>query len=178
VRREVLDRLGGFRVNRDRFPIDVEDWELWVRIAADHRVAAVPQVLVHHRRHGANSSADPRSLAAAYRHFLDTVFADVAPERLALLPVATARTEVQLAWHCLSDDRDAAAALGYRRSAARHAPELRRSVEYWRLGLAATALRVAGERGFSLVRDANGHLRRALGRVRTGRLGREGSFSP
>jgi glycosyltransferase involved in cell wall biosynthesis len=29
----VLERLGGFEVNRDRFPVDVEDWELWIRIA-------------------------------------------------------------------------------------------------------------------------------------------------
>ena len=34
VPRAVLVDLGGFAVNRDRFPIDVEDWELWVRIAA------------------------------------------------------------------------------------------------------------------------------------------------
>ncbi|HMV74296.1 MAG TPA: glycosyltransferase, partial [Microthrixaceae bacterium] len=39
VRRTVFDDVGVFAVNRDRFPIDVEDWEMWVRIAASHQVA-------------------------------------------------------------------------------------------------------------------------------------------
>lgn len=178
VRRSVLDEVGGFTVNRDRFPIDVEDWDLWVRIAADHRVAVVSEVLVHHRRHGGNSSANPESLDAAYRFFLDNVFRDVPPERAALRPVATARTELLLGWHSLVDRRDPAAALGYRRSAARHCPDVTRSTEYWRLGAAARALSVTGERGFDAVRAANSAARRLLGRIPLDRLRREGSFTP
>lgn len=178
VPRRVLEELGGFEVNRDRFPIDVEDWELWVRIARHHRVAAVPEVLVHHRRHDANSSSNPESLDAAYRHFLDVAFRDVGPERAALRPVATARTEVLLAWHSLADNRDARSAMGYRRSARRHHPPVRRSPDYWRVGAAALALEVAGDRGFRTVRDANTVLRRLLGRLPLDRLRREGSFTP
>ena len=96
VPRAVLVDLGGFEVNRDRFPIDVEDWELWVRIAAGHRVAVVSDVLVHHRLHDRNSSSDVASLEAAYRHFLDTVFEGVDDDRLALRSLATARTELVL----------------------------------------------------------------------------------
>lgn len=178
LRRSVLEAVGGFEVNRDRFPIDVEDWELWVRIAASHRVAVVSRPLVHHRRHDANSSSHPESLDAAYAHFLDRVFADVDPERQALRPLATARTEMVMAWHCLADDRDPTASLGYRRSAARHAPEVRRSPDYWRVGAAALALRTAGQRGFSFVRAVNEQVRRILGRVPGDRVRREGPFTP
>lgn len=178
IRISVLDAVGGFEVNRGRFPIDVEDWELWVRIAASHRVAVVSDVLAHHRRHDTNSSSHTQSLDAAYEHFLDTVFADARPERQALRPVATARTEMILAWHCLADDRDPGAALGYRRSAARHAPEVRRSVEYWRIGAAAAAMRAAGERGYDSVRAANDGVRRVVGRLGLNRIRREGTFTP
>jgi glycosyltransferase involved in cell wall biosynthesis len=178
VRRRVFDDVGGFAVNRDRFPIDVEDWEMWVRIAASYRVAVVPEVLAHHRRHAANSSSNPESLHAAYDHFIETVFADQPPERQALRARATARAEVVLAWHSLADRRDAERALAYRRSAARHAPEVRRSGDYWRLGAAALALRVTGERGFRAARAANERARRALGRLPLHRLRREHTFTP
>lgn len=178
VRRAVLDDLGGFTVNRDRFPIDVEDWELWVRIASSYRVAVVSEVLVHHRRHGANSSSDPESLSAAYASFLDTVFEGQPPERLSLRPLATARSEIILGWHSLTDARDARQALGYRRSAARHAPQVRRAPDWWRLGAAAWALRIMGDRGFRLLRRLSHALRRALGRVPLERIRREGTFTP
>jgi glycosyltransferase involved in cell wall biosynthesis len=176
--RSVFDEVGGFEVNRDRFPIDVEDWELWVRIAAGHRVASVSEVLCHHRRHDANSSSNPESLDAAYRHFLDTVFDGVPPERAALRPLATARAEMILGWQSLADRRDAAAALGYRRSASRHCPAVRSSADYWRLGVAAAAMRLTGDRGFEAARSVNEALRRATGRLPLDRLRREGTFTP
>jgi glycosyltransferase involved in cell wall biosynthesis len=178
ARREVLRDLGGFEVNRDRFPIDVEDWELWVRVAASHRVAVVSEVLAHHRRHDSNSSSHTESLDAAYAHFLDTVFEGVSDDRRALRPVATARTELILAWHSLADDRDPAAALAYRRSAARHAPQVRRSADYWRIGAAATALRGMGDRGYDAARSLNARARRVAGRIGVDRLRREGTFTP
>jgi glycosyltransferase involved in cell wall biosynthesis len=176
--RSVFVDVGGFEVNRDRFPIDVEDWELWVRIAAAHRVAAVPEVLCHHRRHDANSSSNPESLDAAYRHFLDTVFAGVSAERAALRPLATARAEIILGWQSLADRRDPGSALGYRRSALRHCPEVRSSPDYWRLGAAATAMRLTGDRGFEAVRASNEAVRRVAARLRLDRLRREGTFTP
>jgi hypothetical protein len=51
-------------------------------------------------------------------------------------------------------------------------------MDYWRVGAAALALRVAGERGFSAVRAVNERARRVLGRVRGDRVRREGTFTP
>lgn len=150
----VFARLGGFDVNRDKFPIDVEDWEMWIRIAASFPVAVVREVVCHHRRHDSNSSTNVASLEAAYRHLIAKVFADEGPSRLTMRAVALGRIEVILAWHSLNDDGDAAKAAGYRRSALRHHPELRRNPEYWRLGAALLALTVLGGRGYSAVRSA------------------------
>lgn len=178
VRRSVFDDVGDFAVNRDRFPIDVEDWEMWVRISASYPVAVSPKVLAHHRRHDSNSSSNPESLHAAYDHFLDTVFDGQSPQRQALRPLATARSEIVLGWHSLADLRDADRALAYRRSAARHVPAVRRSPDWWRLGAAAVALKVAGDRGFRAVRGANESARRVLSKVPLHKLRREGTFTP
>ncbi len=178
VRSAVFDDVGVFAVNRDRFPIDVEDWELWIRIAAQYQVALAPKVVAHHRRHDSNSSSNVESLAAAYAHLLDVVFADVTPERAALRPMAAARIEVLLAWHCLNDRHDPAAALSHRRGARRYDQSVRRSPEYWRLGAAAGALRVTGEPGYRLVRGASHAARRVISALPVHRFRREGTFSP
>ena len=167
----VFRELGGFRVNRDRFAVDVEDWELWIRLAAGHRVALVPQIVLHVRRHGSNSTAGgaTETLEAAYRHLLEQVFDDPALGEArpgvdldALRAAATATAEMRLAWHSLNDDGAGAAALGYLRSAARHDPEVRRTGEFWRLRAAAGAMQLLGSGGYERVRGLNSALRRRV----------------
>jgi glycosyltransferase involved in cell wall biosynthesis len=163
--RPVLESVGGFSVNRDRFRVDVEDWELWVRVAADRPVGLVPRVVVHYRRHGANSSTDVESIELAYRHFLDTVFADVPPDRRAFLPAATAQIELRLASHWVNDRQDPGRGLRHLDRAAAASPEVRGTAEYRRLRLTARALAVAGPPGFAVLRSVN----RTTRRLRAGR---------
>ncbi|MFZ4670184.1 MAG: glycosyltransferase family 2 protein [Microthrixaceae bacterium] len=167
----VYRELGGFRVNRDRFAVDVEDWELWIRLAAGHRVALVSQIVLHVRRHGSNSTAGgaTATLDAAYRHLMDQVFDDPALAAArpgvdlgALRAAATATAEMRLAWHSLNDDGAGDAAMGYLRSAARHDPEVRRTAEFWRLRAAAGAMQVLGSDGYERVRGLNSALRRRV----------------
>jgi hypothetical protein len=165
VRRAALDDVGVFSVNRDRFRIDVEDWELWIRIAARWRVGLVPHVVYRYRRHESNSSTDLESLEAAYRNLLDVVFTDVSPERRALRPVAESRIDVILAWQSLNERQDPVASLEHLDRAARSWPPLRRTVEYWRLRTAATALRWSGATGYRLLHRANTTARRLRDRL-------------
>jgi glycosyltransferase involved in cell wall biosynthesis len=58
ARRDILSEAGGF-------PEDIrygEDLELWVRIAAQHAIACLPEVLMLRRQHGENSTRDTESL--------------------------------------------------------------------------------------------------------------------
>jgi len=165
VRREALDDVGVFAVNRDRFRVDVEDWELWIRIAARWQVGVTGSVVYHYRRHDQNSSTDVDSLDAAYRNLLDVVFADVGPERARLRPHATASIEMILAWQSLNDRQDPRRALQYLRSAATHSPELRRTPGYWRLRGAASVLSLTGDQGYRAVRSANTAVRLARARL-------------
>ncbi|MFM7061910.1 MAG: hypothetical protein ACKO04_00225, partial [Actinomycetes bacterium] len=153
-------------------------WELWIRIAGRYPVVVVREVLAHHRRHDANSSSNVESLQAAYAHLLSAVFDDETPDRQALRPAATARTELLLAWHCLNDRQDPAAALARLRTARGHDPAVRRSTEYWRIAAAATALRAAGDRGYVWVRSANRAARRVLSALPVHKLRRESTYSP
>ena len=160
VRRSVFDDVGVFATNRDRFPVDVEDWELWIRIAARWPVGSTHSVVYQYRRHDSNSSSDVESLDAAYEHLFDVVFAEVSPERGALRPVASARADVILAWQSLNDRQEPARALEYlARAAGRWAP-VRRTPEYWRLWVAANALKVTGPWGYGALRSVNAAIRR------------------
>jgi glycosyltransferase involved in cell wall biosynthesis len=178
VPKAVLDDVGLFLVNRDRFPIDVEDWELWIRIAGRYPVVVVREVLAHHRRHDANSSSNVESLAAAYTHLLAAVFDEETPVRQRLRPSATARTELLLAWHFLNDRHEPAAALDHLKVAKVHDPDVRRSTEYWRIAAAATALRATGDRGYAWLRSANRGARRVLSALPLHKLRRESTYSP
>jgi glycosyltransferase involved in cell wall biosynthesis len=160
VARAAFDDVGVFAENRDRFRIDVEDWELWLRIAARWRVGLARTVVYQYRRHDSNSSSDVESLSAAYEHLFDVVFADVSPSRAALRPLAEARAEVILAWQSLNDRQDPAAALVFLDRAAGRWPAVRRSAEYWKLRVAAVSLRATGPRGYGAVRAANAAARR------------------
>ena len=178
VPKAVLDDVGLFLVNRDRFPVDVEDWELWIRIAGRYPVVVVREVVAHHRRHDSNSSSNVESLTAAYAHLLAAVFDDESPERQRLRPSATARTELLLAWHCLNDRHEPAAALEHLKVAKVHDPDVRKSSEYWRIAAAATALRATGDRGYAWVRSANRGARRVLSALPVHKLRRESTYSP
>lgn len=164
VSREALDDVGVFAENRHRFPIDVEDWELWIRIAASWPIAVVPQVVARHRRHEANSSTDIESLEKAYENLMEVVFEGVPPERATLRPAAQARYKVILAWQSLNDREDPVAASEYLRSALEDVPSLRRSVEYWRIRTAAAVLGAVGRPGYRVMRSLNQTVRRLRNR--------------
>lgn len=165
VSRAVLDQVGGFAENRDRFPIDVEDWELWIRIAASCPIAVVPEVVALHRRHESNSSTDIESLQLAYENLMDVAFDGVAAERAALLPAARARYKVILAWQSLNEREDPAAAAGFLREAVTDQPDLRRSPEYWRIRTATSVLGVLGKPGYRAMRSVNQALRKVRNRA-------------
>lgn len=63
VRRDIYLELGGMLGELDL----VEDWDLWIRLAASNEVGVVPEVLVQRRRH----IAPPESRLKAHRRLLE-----------------------------------------------------------------------------------------------------------
>ncbi len=59
--RRVLEETGGFDERRE---IHVEDWDLWLRVAADHPIGYIGTPLAYHRRGGLMSTQVDRTYAA------------------------------------------------------------------------------------------------------------------
>lgn len=59
--RRLLNEVGGFDERRQ---IHVEDWDLWLRIAARHPIGFISEPLAYHRRGGTMSSQVDRTYAA------------------------------------------------------------------------------------------------------------------
>lgn len=68
VRRDVFDDVGLF----DELTPQVEDWDMWLRIAARYPVAYVPAALAGYRKHQATSTGSHSALAI-YRKCLGTI---------------------------------------------------------------------------------------------------------
>ena len=56
VRRTCLENIGGF--DEDPNLVGIEDYDLWLMIAREYRVARIPFVMAKHRRHLGNTSRD------------------------------------------------------------------------------------------------------------------------
>ncbi len=173
----VFAEIGGPLENRDRFDVDVEDWEFWIRVAASYRVALVPRVVLHVRRHGSNSTGAgaTESLGAAYAALLERVFDPARtpprdPRTLAELRArAATRSDVLLAWHSMNLDGDTSAAAGHLRSARSRGSDWWRDPEYVRARLALAARQLLGTGGYEAVRCSSHVVRRPLARLRTRR---------
>ncbi len=61
VRRDVFLSLGGFMETLQ----NAEDWEMWIRVAAGHRVEACTEPLVRYRHHASSKSMNPEKMRIA-----------------------------------------------------------------------------------------------------------------
>ncbi len=61
IPRHVLERTGGFDERRE---VHIEDWDLWLRIAAEHPLGYLPEPLAFHRPGGWMSSQVERTYSA------------------------------------------------------------------------------------------------------------------
>lgn len=74
VRRAVLEQVGGFDVEMERF----EDTDMWRRIAKSHRIGAMPEVTCLLTTHEDNSLANqnPQKIIDAVNYYVAKVFRD------------------------------------------------------------------------------------------------------
>ena len=72
VRRAAFERAGGF--DEGLAPLGCEDWDLWLRLALQGPVVAVPEPLTDYRVHGANTARE-QVLQSALT-VIDKLFAD------------------------------------------------------------------------------------------------------
>ncbi len=152
---------------RDVCPVDVEDWEMWIRIAARYPFAVIKEPLMRYRQHPNNTSKNWQSIEQAFRLVIEKAFQTAPPELLYLKSRSYGHASLRLAWKCLqSSDRDYKNAIHFRASAVGHYPQLRYSGEYIRLSLAIAAMQWLGPIGYSRVLAMTYILRRWISKVR------------
>jgi len=71
IRKSTLDEIGGF----DESLAVIEDWDLYVRLAARHHFACVPQALVRFRRSPGSLSTRLLTMEVTYRRVVERTFA-------------------------------------------------------------------------------------------------------
>ncbi|RCJ22318.1 glycosyl transferase family A [Nostoc minutum NIES-26] len=163
VRRLCFQTLGGFSPRQNEYPVDVEDWEMWIRIAAHYPFAVIKEPLICYRQHISNTSKNWQSLEKAYRIVIEKTFHTAPPELLYLKNRSYGHANLRLAWKCLqSKDLDYKQALNFWQQALIHYPQLRYCWEYIRLSLAITALQLFGANNYTQVLKLIYALRRHL----------------
>ncbi len=164
VRRQCFDRVGLF----DRTLRSVEDWDMWIRIAAVYPFAVTGAPLVYYRQHPNNMSKNWRVMEQSFDRVITKAFAAAPPELQALKPKSLGSAYLVLAWKVLqSQDRDCQLARKFQQQAIAHNPKLRISGENLRLTIAIVSLKWLGVGGYSRFLAVAYAVRRRLAGITT-----------
>ncbi len=146
VRRSSFDDVGIFDPNLGSC---VEDWDMWLRIAARFPFKVVKEVLVYYRQHSNSGSKNWQGMEKSYNLVIEKAFfsAPKALERLKNKSYAAAY--FCIAWKPLqSCNRDYKIAINFRNLAIKYYPRICFSKEFIRLSLAIEIQRWFGTEGY------------------------------
>ena len=159
VRRQCFDRVGLF----DCTLRSVEDWDMWIRIAAVYPFAVTCEPLVYYRQHPSNMSKNWRVMEQSFQQVITKAFASAPPELQALKPQSLGSAYLVLAWKALqSQDRDCQLASQFQKQAIAYNPKLHTSRENLRLTIAILSLKGLGADRYSRFLTVAYTLRRRL----------------
>jgi glycosyltransferase involved in cell wall biosynthesis len=160
VRRECFATVGIFDRNLRSF---VEDWDMWLRIAARYPFKVIKEPLVYYRQHGNSASKDWEAMERSFQIVIEKAFDSAAAELQGLKPQSYGCARMCLAWKALqSQKKDFEKASCYLHQALRDYPQLRFTKEYLRLKLAIFLMRRFGQAGYLQILEMVYWLRRSL----------------
>jgi glycosyltransferase involved in cell wall biosynthesis len=137
VRRQCFEEVGRF----DRNLRSVEDWDMWIRIAARYSFAVTKEPLTYYRQHSGNMSKNWRVMEQAFHQVIDKAFRIAPVELQHLRANSLGYANLCLAWKALqSQDQDVPLARKFQQQAIAHYPTLRYSRNNLRLTLAIASL--------------------------------------
>jgi glycosyltransferase involved in cell wall biosynthesis len=159
VRRYCFETVGLF----DRNLRSIEDWDMWIRIAARYPFAVIKETLAYYRQLPSSMSKNCQVMEQAFRIVIEKAFHSAPSELLYLKNRSYGYANLCLAWKALqSKDRDYKLALHFRQQVSVHYPQLRFSSEYIRLGLAIAALQWFGHERYGRALTLTHALRRRI----------------
>jgi glycosyltransferase involved in cell wall biosynthesis len=141
VRRQCFDRVGLFDVTLR----SVEDWDMWIRIAAHYAFAVTQEPLVYYRQHSGNMSKNWKVMEQAFLQAIDKSFESVPSELQYLKKNSLGYANLCVAWKVLQNqDADSQLASKFQQKAISNYPKLRYSSNNLRLTLAIAAMQLLG----------------------------------
>ena len=147
IRRSCFHTVGLFDQNI-RYAT-IEDWDMWLRIAACYPFKVVKESLVYYRQHPASGSKNWEAMAQGFPMVIEKAFDNAPLELHHLKRRSYAAANLCLAWKPLqSQSQDYKKAVYFLRLALQHNPQIRFSKEYLRLILAIAIMRWFGTDGY------------------------------
>ncbi|MGL5795970.1 MAG: glycosyltransferase family 2 protein [Waterburya sp.] len=133
IRRCCFDRVGLFDENLKSF---VEDWDMWLRIAACYQIEVLPEPLLHYRESPNSASKNWQAMERSYKIVIEKVFASASPELMPKPEKSYGCAYLNLASQSLQTYQpDYEIASRYLQQAVTYYPQLKFSKEYLRLKL-------------------------------------------
>ncbi|AKG21003.1 glycosyltransferase family 2 protein [Calothrix sp. 336/3] len=160
IRRQCFAEVGVF----DRNLRSIEDWDMWIRIAARYPLGVIPEALMYYRQVPNSLSKNYQAMEKAFVTVIEKAFSKIAPpELLNLKSRSYGDAYLCLAWKSLqSKDRNYQQAAKYRRQAIESNSQLRFSPEFMRLSLAIAIMSFLGVAGYKKILEILYFLRRKI----------------
>lgn len=147
VRRICFEMVGVFDQNLPA----AEDWDMWIRIAAQHQFSVLREPLVFYRQHSSSMSSNLNHHLQWRLAVIDKTFTQVPPEFQHLKNKAYGLAYLSSAWKCLQN-KDHKNATYVCDKALIYYPEIRFSKSYFRVSMSVFVMRQLGVKGYNRIR--------------------------
>lgn len=142
IRRCCFEHIGCFDENLKSF---VEDWDMWLRIAAVYPIKVLPEPLLRYRECPNSASKNWQAMERSYHIVIEKAFASASSELMPQKGKSYGYAYFHLASQSLqSHQPDYAISSNYLRQALEHYPQLKYSKEYLRLYFTAWLMKWFG----------------------------------
>ncbi|MBE9188820.1 glycosyltransferase family 2 protein [Gloeocapsopsis crepidinum LEGE 06123] len=160
VRRHCFETVGNFDRNLGSY---VEDWDMWLRIAARYPFKVIKEPLVYYRDHSNNVSKNWQGMEQSYCLVIEKNLAGVSSELQHLRKQSYGFVYLCLAWKPLQSAlKDYREAIYFRQQALKYYPQLRFTKEYIRLSMAIALMRLLKSNNYEKTRSLFYSLRRYI----------------
>lgn len=158
IRRSCFDTVGLFDRNLGSY---LEDWDMWLRIAANHQFKVIQEPLVYYRQLSSSASRNWEAMDRSFQMVIEKAFSNAKPELMYLKNQSYGRTSLVLAWKALqSQTKDYQTAAKFRKRAISYYPQLLFSKEFVRLSVAIAMMRWLGADGYKKFLNVIYYIRR------------------
>ncbi len=160
IRRSCFERVGLFDENLKSF---VEDWDMWLRIAACYPIEVLPETLLHYRERPNSASKNWQAMERSYKIVIEKAFASASSEIKSQQGKSYGCAYLHLASQSLqSHQPDYGIVSNYLRQAITCNSQLKFSKEYLRLNLTAWLMKWFGINTYQTWHERFQTLRRYL----------------